>query len=220
MDPYLESPRHNYGFHNKFLTHLETTLQPYLPEPYYADTNIRTIYEPPDDPRREAFAEIYYNRNDERRLVTVIELLSRSNKAHGEQGRDLYLRTQRQILGGQVNLVEIDLLRSGVHSTAVPREQAEKQAGTFDYHVSVYRFYEANRYYVYPIRLADRLPVISIPLLPEDGNVPLDLQAVFDRCYDEGAYRRKVHYESQTLDPPLGAELDSWAQSILASNRK
>ena len=263
MDPYLESPRHFHGFHNKFLAFLEVALQPLLPEPYIAEGGERVwidmsyrYVEPdvsvlrehakttsdegtgglalasaaipvvvsveviPNDEHRETFVEIFYDREEERRLVTAIELLSPANKTPGEQGRDLYLRKQRQIRAGQANLVEIDLLRAGVHSTAVPREQATKQAGPFDYHASVYRFHEANRFYVYPIRLTDRLPVISIPLLPGDGDVSLDLQAVFNRCYDEGAYRRKVHYEFQTLEPPLSSELNSWAQTLLESTKK
>ena len=39
------------------------------------------------------------------------------------------------------------------------------------------------------VRLETALPVITVPLLPGDGDVPLDLQAVFTRCYDTGPYR-------------------------------
>ena len=38
----------------------------------------------------------------------------------GEPGRGLYLRKQREILESDVNLIEIDLLRAGMHTAAVP----------------------------------------------------------------------------------------------------
>jgi uncharacterized protein DUF4058 len=172
-----------------------------------------------NDEQREAFLEVYHGRHGGRRLVTVIEALSPSNKTPGEQGRDLYLRKQREVLAGQANLVEIDLLRGGEHTTAVPRQQAEEQAGPFDYHVSVYRFQDANRYYVHPIHLASPLPVIGIPLLPGDGEVPLDLQAVFNRCYDTGPYRREVRYDLDVSDPPLLAPQQAWATKMLAGKQ-
>ena len=78
------------------------------------------------DERREPFVEIYLGRGSERRLVTCIELLSLSNKTPGEHGRDLYLRKQGEILYGKVHLVEIDLLRGGEHTTAVPRDRWQR----------------------------------------------------------------------------------------------
>ena len=55
----------------------------------------------PHDERREPFVEIYTGRGKNRRLVTTIEVLSPSNKKPGEEGRDLYLRKQRELLQEQ-----------------------------------------------------------------------------------------------------------------------
>src|SRR5262249_49498233 len=96
-----------------------------------------TVTEPviirvPRDERGEVFLEIYARHDSGEQLVCSIEVLSPSNKAPGETGRDLYLRKQREILQSQVHLVEIDLLRAGVHTTAVPRNHLMARAGAFD----------------------------------------------------------------------------------------
>jgi len=68
---------------------------------------------------------------------------------------------------------------------------------------------------LYPFRLPDVLPEILVPLLPKDGAVALDLQAVFDRCYDAGPYRRRVRYDLNRIDPPLSADQHAWALQLL-----
>jgi hypothetical protein len=168
----------------------------------------------PHDERREPFVEIYLGHGADRRLVTSIELLSLSNKTPGEHGRDLYLRKQREILDSKVHLVEIDLLRGGEHTTAVPRHRLARKAGEFDYHVSIHHFDNLEDYFVYPIRLNEPLPEIAIPLLPGDPPVPLDLQAVFQRTYDAGPYHREINYRQDTLVPPLGPAWQSWLRKL------
>lgn len=169
----------------------------------------------PNDEHREAFLEIYARDSAGKRLVTVIEVLSPANKTPGEQGFDLYVRKQREVLSSPVHLVEIDLLRSGKHVTAVSQPIAVAQAGPFDYHVCIRRFDERGKYYVYPIQLTGRLPEIAVPLLPGDASVPIDLQAVFDRCYDTGPYRREIDYRADNPQPPLRAEQVTWARGVL-----
>src|ERR1700678_2346456 len=137
------------------------------------------------DEFREPFVEIYTRGDDGKRLVTSIEVLSLSNKTPGEQGRELYLRKQKEMLASKAHLVEIDLLRGGEHVSAVPLEAAIEVCGDFDYHVSVHCFDDRETFFVYPIRLEERLPPIAIPLLPGDMPVTLDLQAVFDRCFED-----------------------------------
>ena len=53
------------------------------------------------DEFREPFLEIYAGSRDNKRLVTSIEVLSLSNKTPGEQGRELYLRKQRELLASR-----------------------------------------------------------------------------------------------------------------------
>lgn len=171
----------------------------------------------PHDEHRETQVDIWTRRGSEKRLVTTIEILSPSNKIPGQHGRDLYLKKQREILDSQVHLVEIDLLRGGEHTTAVPREWAVSKAGPFDYHVCIHRFDNLEDYFVYPIQLADPLPEIEIPLLPGDGDVRLDLRAAMNRAYDAGPYRREIDYAQDKITPPLRPPLAKWAKSVVSS---
>jgi hypothetical protein len=173
----------------------------------------------PHDERREPLVEILAPGDGSERLVASIELLSPSNKTPGDRGRELYLRKQRELLESTAHLVEIDLLRGGTHSTAVPLDRLSPLAGPFDYHVSVHRFDRFEDFLVYPIRLDERLPEINVPLLPGDPEAPLDLQAVFDRAYDAGPYRRRIHYAATTLVPPLRPDQVEWAARVLERMR-
>jgi len=168
----------------------------------------------PHDERQHTFVQILARRPNEQ-LVTTIEVLSLTNKTPGEKGRELYVRKQQEILDSQIHLVEIDLLRGGEHTSSVPRAQAIAKAGPFDYHVSVHRFDHFEDYLVYPIRLAQKLPEIAVPLLPGDGDVPLDFQAVFDRSYDTGPYRRRIRYREMIVVPPLRPDQAEWVNGVL-----
>jgi hypothetical protein len=179
-----------------------------------------TVPEVPDDEYTETFVDVYTWEGSDKRLVTSIEVLSLSNKTSGRKGRDLYLRKQEEILNSNVHLVEIDLLRGGVHTTAVPKHQALKQAGPFDYHVSIRCFDEPTKFCVFPISLHEPLPGIAIPLLPGDAPVPIDLQAVFQRAYDAGPYHREVNYSEDSIIPPLSPEQTKWANEVLQVSRK
>jgi hypothetical protein len=169
----------------------------------------------PHDERREPFLEVYVREGSDKRLVTSIEILSLTNKTPGEHGRELYLRKQREILGSKVHLVEIDLLRGGEHSTAVPCQRVRAEVGPFDYHVCVHHFDNLEDYFIYPIQLEERLPQIAIPLLPGDPAVMIDLQAVLDHCYDAGPYAREVSYQADTPVPPLRPDQEEWAKGVL-----
>jgi hypothetical protein len=254
MDPYLEHPDIFPDFHDRFITHISESLQPALPDPYYAalgrrawievserfigpDVNVlkareehvrsgvavaaRSSAEPlvirvPHDERVEPLVEVYVGRGSQRRLVTSIELLSLSNKTSGEHGRDLYLRKQAEILQSKVHLVEIDLLRAGQHTTAVPEIRLRHASVPFDYHVCIHHFDNLEDYFVYPIQLVQPLPEIAVPLLPGDGDVSLNLQAVFARTYDAGPYRREIDYAADNPEPPLSPEQSAWARGLQA----
>lgn len=171
----------------------------------------------PHDERREPFVEIIRADDEGERLVTVIEVLSPANKTPGEQGRDLYLRKQREVLGSKIHLVEIDLLRGGEHTTAIPYEYLVREAAPFDYYVCIHRFDNLEDYFVYPILLSQALPEIAIPLMPGDGEVTIDLQAVFKRCYETGPYRRRIRYERESPEPPLTREQLAWAKERIGT---
>lgn len=167
----------------------------------------------PHDEMREPFVEIRLE--DGQRLVTAIEVLSLTNKKPGEHGRDLYLKKQQEMLDGQVNLVEIDLVRGGLHTSAVPHELLRAQAGALDYHVCVRRYEQWEDYTVYPWRLEQRVPDIAIPLLPGDAPIVLGLQPLLDRVYDNGRYGGVLEYRKHQPQPPLTDAQREWAERIL-----
>jgi hypothetical protein len=164
----------------------------------------------------ESFVEIL-DRNSGLRVVTVVELVSPTNKASGP-GRDSYLSKQRKVLASQAHLVEIDLLRGGQHVLSVPHWAAE-QKGPYDTLVCVNRAYGLrDDFDLYPRRLEDRLPRIRIPLADDDPDVPLDLQAVLVQAYDMGRYGERLRYD-QPCQPPLTAEHQAWVEKHLAAAR-
>lgn len=145
-----------------------------------------------------------------RRLVTVIEILSPANK-HGK-GLDEYLERRYDLLKTATHLLEIDLLRGG--------ERLPLHGGDFPpaaYCVYLSRFTQRPYTDVWPIQLRDRLPVIPVPLLPPDEDVILDLQAAFDACFQLVGYQRLLDYTQSPPPPSLSAEDAAWVQEVVKS---
>ncbi len=165
------------------------------------------------EPIEESYLVIHRRQGTDDTVVAVIEILSPSNKTPGEKGRALYVAKQQETIQTTVHLIEIDLLRAGAHATAVPLDLAIAGAGSFDYHVCVHRSDHPTDFFVYPVKLQGRLPVIAIPLMVGDPDVTLDLQTVFDRAYDAGGYDRAVRYDLATVDPPLRPAQARWVKA-------
>jgi hypothetical protein len=164
------------------------------------------------DPTEQPYLEILSPNG--KRLVTAVEILSRSNKRPGGNGRTTYREKQDEFRLAGVNLVEIDLLRAGQHTTAVPPDRLLRIAGPFDYHVSVRVAGSPARFHAAPIKLADRLPAIGIPLDPGVPPVTVDLQPLLDRAYDTGRCADEIKYDLPP-DPPLTPEQRAWADAVL-----
>jgi len=143
----------------------------------------------------------------ERRLVTVIELLSPTNK-RGE-GRAEYLARRQRILLSTAHLLEIDLLRAG---RRVPMGEPLPDV---PYVVVLSRAERRPEVEVWPIPHEARLPVLPVPLLPGDDDVPLDLQAALDTVYDAVGLDLAVDY-GRAPELPLEAEAGAWAEGVLA----
>jgi uncharacterized protein DUF4058 len=147
------------------------------------------------------------------RVVTVIEVLSPANKLPG-RGRNEYLQKQREYIDGGVNLVEIDLLRIGQHTTLAKLGLIAPDKIT-TYHVNTFRAARPEFLEYFRMPLRERLPRLPIPLRPADRDVVLDLQAVVDTAYDRGRYD-DIDY-SRPLHPPLDPADQQWASQLPAT---
>jgi len=145
------------------------------------------------------------------RVVTSIEFLSAANKTT-EAGRRQYRTKQEQMLEGRVNLVEIDLLRSGswvlaAQKSVVPRAYREP------YRICVVRADQQHLAEVYKVSLREPLPTIRIPLRSKDDDVLLQLQTLIDTTYVNGGYE-DIDY-TQEPHPPLTGPDAEWADQRL-----
>lgn len=160
----------------------------------------------------ESYIEIL-DRQSGQRVVTVIEVLSPTNKTPGP-GRDAYLAKQEEVWKSATHLVEIDLLRGGEHTVLIPEGEVRDRRD-YDYLVSVNRATNIRRLYeTYPRSLRERLPRIGIPLAEGDRDVVLDVQAVVAQTYDAGSYQARLHYD-QPCTPPLREADQSWATELI-----
>ncbi len=220
MNPYLERDETWHDFHERFLPLAAELLTPQIRPNFIAklDENVY-IHELPSsttlrapsfvqvpvaiDEQRETFVEIRDRQT--RELITVVELLSPSNKRTGPD-REQYLAKRRRLFASWVNLVEIDLLRAG------PRLPLEDLPAC-DYYVLVSRHDERPQAGLWPIHLRERLPLIPIPLRAPHADACLDLQQMLHRLYDAAAYEDYLY--TGEPEPPLPPGDATWARSFV-----
>ncbi|HJT77869.1 MAG TPA: DUF4058 family protein [Gemmataceae bacterium] len=176
------------------------------PEPALAATEPLIVPTLMDEEIEEAFLKIIHVESEE--LVTLIEVLSPTNKIRGSQGRKSFMEKRREILNTEVNWVEIDLLRAGVPSVTDPPLRPS------DYRILISRADQRTRTRFWPVGVRQPLPVIRIPLRGKDAEVPLDLGAVFRTVYDRAAYDMSVDYRKPP-QPPLEGDDAKWARELL-----
>jgi hypothetical protein len=160
-----------------------------------------------EEPARESYLEIL--RLPERQIVTVIEVLSPSNKE--APGRELYKKKRESLLNQFVHMVEIDFLAQG---TRLPTNEPLPDA---DYFAFVARADQRPRCEVYPWFLQQGLPNIPVPLQDPDPDVKIDLGNLWRYAFNRGRYDEVLRYSA---DPPsfLRPEDREWAREILAKH--
>jgi hypothetical protein len=186
------------------------------PGPSYSapaiEADVPIMIDMPPVEYREPFVEIVQGDGE---AVTVIEVLSPANKTPGEGYRQ-YRRKQEQLLASSLNLIEIDLLAAGLPALFVAQTElvAVPPVPPHRYLVSVRRGTEPDRFETYPVALPNRLPRVRVPLTAPDPDVVLDVQWIFDRCYDNGDYAALLNYRE---DPtaPLSVEEATWLDTLL-----
>lgn len=143
-------------------------------------------------------------------VVTVIELLSPTNKLNGSYGRESFLQKRREVLASPAHWIEIDLLRTGARTVHLPG------VAQSDYVVYLSRAGSPRQRVAWPFGLKDRLPVIGVPLRGDDPDVPLDLQAVFAATIERGSYDINTPYR-RPIRVPLAPDQQAWADALIAN---
>ncbi len=155
------------------------------------------------DTERQSYLEIRDRHS--REVVTIIELLSPSNKNAGPD-REQYLVKRQRVWTSWINLVEIDLLRGG------PRLPMQNLPPC-DYYALVSRYADRPDAGIWPLHLREPLPLIPIPLRAPHADAQLDLQQLLHRLYDAAGYEDYLY--TGEPEPPLTAEDAAWARSLL-----
>jgi hypothetical protein len=157
---------------------------------------------PAVDSESLSFVEIRDRDNNE--LITVVELLSPTNKYAGPD-REQYLAKARAVQRRWVHFVEIDLLRCGPRMPWINLPPC-------DYCVVVSRYQERPKAGFWPIGLRERLPVIPIPLRLGDADAQLDLQQALHHIYDAAGYAYHIYHGSP--EPALASADAAWAAEL------
>ena len=145
------------------------------------------------------------------RLVTVIEFVSPTNKRG--KGLRAFRRNRRQLLASGVNVVEVDLVRTGNWAALLAPHRCPDESVT-PYRVTLRVPGDPDSVFLHPAPLRQPLPTIVVPLRAEDPQVRLDLQALIERAYVTGRYGRKIDYHTDPK-PPLGEPDAAWANEML-----
>jgi len=241
MNPYLEDERRWRGFQTALVVNGARALNQDLPHGYFAAIEARMVLEPirqedvpifmsgsiesspvtvmgADAPlvsisedEAQAYIEVrHLSAPDE--AVTAIEFLSPTNKNIG-RGRDDYFEKQRQWLRLPVHFLEIDLLRAGPSTVAGVMDESKVPRGAH-YVSSLHRAGEGGNFELWPSRMQERLPLLPVPLRPQDGQVTLDLNSLISLQYDEGRFDERLDYAREPV-PPFAGEDALWLDSHL-----
>jgi hypothetical protein len=165
----------------------------------------------PAEDQTETYIEII-ERGAHDRLVTVIELLSPTNKLGADARRANAIKWQEARSAG-ANRVEIDLTRAG-HRQLAAWPIPKSHRTTFQACVTRAHDRSQPRAEVYRMPLEQPLPVIKVPLRPTDKDVTINLQASVDQAYRRGAHD-EIDYTRPPV-PPLGRTDAAWAAELLA----
>jgi hypothetical protein len=180
----------------------EATLSTTVAQPILVDLPMPEVV-------RQGYLEIREVATSE--VVTVIEVLSPTNKRPGE-GRRTYEAKRQVILASATNLVEIDLLRQWAPIVQLP-EQLQTH-----YRILVSASFQRPQASLYSFNLSDPIPAFPLPLQETESEPIVNLQNLLGDIYDQSGYDLVIDYSQ----PPVPAlkEADSvWLAEWLTKIR-
>ena len=160
-------------------------------------------------PFRETVSEWYITISDRNsdELVTILEVLSPSNKRSGE-GRIQYEDKRNSIFESSTHLVEVDLVRQG---QPMP---AQGYDGDAPYRHLVSRGPTRPAATLYPFGLQSPIPDVAVPLLAGDAEPKIPLNELLHNLYRDDYYANYVDYGTDPEGPLSDADR-VWVDGLL-----
>lgn len=217
MHPTLEQPRYFPDLHASFNVYIRDWLAPRLPERYTIsverglsmtnESGVAKQYRPDASIDRAEAPDTSYAgattlqppsftvdvpgqpqryvaiRDEDGRLVTTIEILSPANKTG--DGYEDFRRKQEQLADKGIHLVEIDMLKQG------KRRWRDERVDQADYVMTVQRS-GSSLANVWAVALGEALPVIPVPLLAPDADVPLPLEYILQEYLEKSGLGERL----------------------------
>ncbi|HMN30900.1 MAG TPA: DUF4058 family protein [Caldilineaceae bacterium] len=144
-------------------------------------------------------------------VITVIEILSRSNKL-SKEGRAEYEDKRLKVLASRTGLVEIDLLPAG--QPLELKLQAQNSEPHSDYRIVLSRSWQRPRADVYLFDLRNPIPAFPIPLRRGEVEPVLPLNQILHELSDQSGYDLAIEYRHPP-EPPLPDEDVAWAAALV-----
>jgi len=163
-----------------------------------------TVELPEPDGIRERYLEVCDTKT--REVVTVIEILSPTNKLPGG-GRRKYADKRANVLASRSSLVEYDLLRVGKPMPMGSHPPSH-------YRILVSREWERYLAQLYPFNLVEPIPEIPVPLRRGEAEPALLVGELLAKVCDEVRYDLRVDYTGEP-DPPFAPGDAEWAYGLL-----
>lgn len=144
-------------------------------------------------------------------LVTSLEILSPVNKRPGHEAFIAHQRKRTDLMRAGVNLLEIDLLRSG-RRWPIPNKQLPDEP----YFIFLWRILDPQALGIWPLKLREPIPLLPVPLLDPDPDVPLDLTLAIHTIYDRAGYDLRIDYTQPPPKPDFSDEDGQWIRDMVA----
>jgi hypothetical protein len=223
MNPYLEQAGLWRGVHTRLLTDLQSLLTPQVVPRYFVELEESLFIDPTQDEpaatatvpapatvtvpgiARKKVRRLVVRDNSSLEVVTVLELLSPSNKQPGAD-RDRYVEKRHEVLTSRTSFIELDLLRGGKRLPVRPLP-------TCDYYALVSRWWELPEMGLWPVHLREPLPRIPVPLRRGEPEPLIDLKAVLDWAYDAAGYEYRIYRTDP--EPALAPADAEWARAFV-----
>ena len=213
MNPYLEDPLIWPGFHNRLIANMADDVGTRVPDNYRVDiqerTEVVTIGEEngvavkvaaPDEAR---VTYLYVQRMPDWKVVTVVEVLSPTNKIPGD-GKVSYLHKREEIFASGVSLVEIDLLRGG---RPMPLQTV---APPSHYRILISRGWERPDAILFPFSVQQTIPKFTLPLSPADDEPEIDLGPIINAMHRTARYGQVTRYADPPPGPMFTGDYQEW----------